>query len=351
MKTFAFFRLLQDYFINGEFEPGVGCTERKRLKVASSKFILKDRRLFYTGPSRQYMRLVVLSEEEKTAVLMKCHIDPGTGKHKGVRSTRNRVIAGYYWTTLIKDVKDWIRCCHHCQLNEPVKTVPLVHSIKVKAAWEVLGLDLIGPLPETSRHHRYVLTMTDLYTKWLIAEPLHTKTVSEVSAAITSKLYTFGMARKIVTDQGKEFVDELNDSIFKILKLKHVVSSAYHPQTNGQDERTNQSIKRALRKYVSDNHNDWNLHLPAMVYSINITKQNSRHSPYFLLFHRHPRLPEVTDAYPMADDFEVANPETNVDTKIGIKLLNETVLLNRERAHARQQKTFGDHVYFNVSFF
>uniref|UniRef100_A0A672L726 Integrase catalytic domain-containing protein n=1 Tax=Sinocyclocheilus grahami TaxID=75366 RepID=A0A672L726_SINGR len=172
-------------------------------------------RLFYVGPSRQYMRLVVLSEEEKRSVLTECHNNPGTGNHSGVRGTQNRVIAGYYWPTIIQDVKEWVISCHRCQLNDPIKTVvPVLHSIKVKEPWEVLGLDLIGPLPETARNNKYVLTMTDLYTKWVIAEPMQSKTAAEVSAIITTKLYLFGMVRKIITDQGKEFVCKVKFMFF-----------------------------------------------------------------------------------------------------------------------------------------
>uniref|UniRef100_A0A8C1PNX9 Integrase catalytic domain-containing protein n=1 Tax=Cyprinus carpio TaxID=7962 RepID=A0A8C1PNX9_CYPCA len=154
----------------------------------------------------QYMRLVVLSEEEKRSALTECHNNPGTGNHSSVRGTQNRAIAGYYWPTIIQDVKEWVRSCHRCQLNDPIKTVvPVLHSIKVKEPWEVLGLDLIGPLPETARNNKYVLTMTDLYTKWVIAEPMQSKTAAEVSLIITAKLYLFGMVKKIITDQGKEF--------------------------------------------------------------------------------------------------------------------------------------------------
>ncbi|KAL0150938.1 hypothetical protein M9458_053750, partial [Cirrhinus mrigala] len=115
------------------------------------------------------------------------------------------------------------------------------------------------------------------------------------------------------------------------------------------DERTNQNIKRTLRKYVNDNHNDWDLHLPAVVYGINTAKQYStRHSPYFLLFHRHPRLPEVMNACPIGDDFVVADPEDDIDARVNkMKLLNETVCIaiikvphNIKKAQSMQQKTF-----------
>lgn len=65
--------------------------------------------LFYTGPNRQYMRLVVLSDAQKEAVLQECHSVQCTGKHNGIRSTRNAVVSTYYWSTITEDVKDWVK--------------------------------------------------------------------------------------------------------------------------------------------------------------------------------------------------------------------------------------------------
>ncbi len=64
--------------------------------------------------------------------------------------------------------------------------------------------------------------------------------------------------------------------MFKVLGVKQYVTSAYHPQSNGQDERTNQTIKRALSKYCNDKQNDWDKHLKAVVYGINTSKQACR---------------------------------------------------------------------------
>lgn len=78
--------------------------------------------LFYTGPNRQYMRLVVQSDAHKEAVLQECHSDPCTGKHNGIRSTRNTVVSTYYWSTITEDVNDWVRqvsveFTHHYMLH------------------------------------------------------------------------------------------------------------------------------------------------------------------------------------------------------------------------------------------
>uniref|UniRef100_A0A3B3D8I4 Gypsy retrotransposon integrase-like protein 1 n=1 Tax=Oryzias melastigma TaxID=30732 RepID=A0A3B3D8I4_ORYME len=337
----SIFQKIHHFLSNGSMPPTD--SQRHHVKRIARNYKLKGNTLFYTGPRSKYMRLVVMSEEEKKTALMECHHIPGTGNHNGVRGTRNRVIASYYWPTINHDVTEWVKCCHRCQLNDPIKTVaPELHPIKVKEPWEVIGMDLIGPLPETALGNQYVLTMTDLFTKWVVAEPLKSKTAAEVSAIVTSKLYTFGMVRKIITDQGKEFVNQLNDSIFSMLNIKHAVSSAYHPQTNGQDERTNQNIKRALRKYVNENHTDWDLHLAAVVYGINTAKQHStRYSPYFLLFHRHPRLPNVMNTCPMDDKVEVEDPEETINLRVEeMTTLNEKVISHIEKAQDRQKTSF-----------
>lgn len=79
---------------------------------------------------------------------------------------------------------------------------------QVREPWEVVGMDLIGPLRDTANRNQYILTMTDLYTKWVVADALQTKSGTEVATAIVSKLYLFGMVRKIVTNQGKALVNE-----------------------------------------------------------------------------------------------------------------------------------------------
>ena len=81
---------------------------------------------------------------------------------------------------------------------------------QVKEPWEVLGMDLIGPLRNTANKNQYILTMTDLYTKWVVADALQTKSGTEVATAVVSKLYLFGMVRKIDTNQGKALVNEVH---------------------------------------------------------------------------------------------------------------------------------------------
>lgn len=73
----------------------------------------------------------------------------------------------------------------------------------------MLGVDLIGPLKMTAKQNKYIITMTDLFTKWVVAHPLPDKTGASVAKAIVKVFHTYGPPLRIVTDQGKEFVNEV----------------------------------------------------------------------------------------------------------------------------------------------
>ena len=72
--------------------------------------------------------------------------------------------------------------------------------------------------------------------------------------------------------------------------VQHCVSSAYHPQTNGLDERLNQTLVTTLKKVVDACSNDWDEHISAALYAYRISKQaSSKFSPFFLMYNRQPR--------------------------------------------------------------
>ncbi|TWW61589.1 Gypsy retrotransposon integrase-like protein 1 [Takifugu flavidus] len=319
MAKGAFYDALRQYKESRKITLPISRPERKQVIRVAKNFILKEGQLFYTGPNRQYMRLVVQSDAHKEAVLQECHSDPCTGKHNGIRSTRNTVVSTYYWSTITEDVNDW-----------------------VKEPWEVVGMDLIGPLRATANKNQYILTMTDLYTKWVVAEALHTKSGTEVATAIVNKLYLFGMVRKVITKQEIAFVNELNRRIFKALNIKRVVTCAHHPETYDPIKKTNQNIKDALGKYANEPEDDWDLHLQAVVYGINTAKQvPTAETPYYRFFQRHPRIPEGNNTCPTENTLAMVegDPEDELERALtAVKALNAEVLGNIETAQEQQKK-------------
>ena len=90
---------------------------------------------------------------------------------------------------------------------------------------------------------RYIITCTDYYSKWVEAAALPTKDAAGPANFLYTLFCWHGIPKKIQTDQGKEFVSH---HLFQLTGVKHVISSAYHPQTNGLDERFNQTLQWSL---------------------------------------------------------------------------------------------------------
>lgn len=80
--------------------------------------------------------------------------------------------------------------------------------------WELIGIDLTGPLPKTSSGFQYILTATDYFSKWVEAFPLKSKSASEVAQHLCAIIYRHGCPKRILSDQGREFVNEVSVKLY-----------------------------------------------------------------------------------------------------------------------------------------
>ena len=105
-------------------------------------------------------------------------------------------------------------------------------------------------------------------------------------------LTRYGVAEIIMLDQGREFVNKVNQALFEMCGTDHRISSAYHPQTNGLDERMNQTLKGAIVKFVNENQDDWDIHVKSVLFAYRTSKHAStKYTPFELMFGRAPVLP------------------------------------------------------------
>ena len=118
----------------------------------------------------------------------------------------------------------------------------------------------------------------------------------------------YGCPSLIISDQGREFVNEISDLLFAKTNTQHRVTSAYHPQTNGLTERFNQTLSNCLVSKINESQDDWDDKLDAILFSYRISRQAStKYSPYYLMFGRHPRLP-------IDVEYEAPNPTENLES-------------------------------------
>lgn len=154
-----------------------------------------------------------------------------------------------------------------------------------------MGIDLIQ-LPVSSSGNRYCITLTDYFSKWAEAMPIPTKEATHVADFLCKMIFRHGCPEEIISDQGREFCNQVINRLEELTGFRHRVTSAYHPQSNGLDERMNQTLKAALQKLVNDSQDDWDQLLDNVLFAYRTSRQAStKYTPFFLMYGREARLP------------------------------------------------------------
>ncbi|KAM4567054.1 uncharacterized protein PAE49_010515 [Odontesthes bonariensis] len=292
------------YLSEGLYPEGYSKSQRQNLRRYSKKFTLRGDELF-VGQKR-----AIRSKEDAQKIFKEFHSTP-MGGHSGIIKTRSAICSRFYWKGMSIDIDIWVLECDKCQtVGKPLATSDPLQCIKVSAVWELVGMDLKGPLPKTGDGFQYILTATDYFSKWVEAFPMKTKTAAEVGRHICSIIYRHGCPKRILSDEGRDFVNDLNRSLCKILGIERSVTAVYHPRTNGLDVKTNHNIKRALIKLVNERRDNWDVFLEATLFSLRSKiHTTTKHTPFMLMYGREPVIPsQVTVDIPLST---VVLPDAN----------------------------------------
>lgn len=173
------------------------------------------------------------------------------GGHSGERATYQRLKLIFYWPRMKADVIDYVKKCPTCQKNKSENTPypGLLQPLPVpQRAWTHISMDFVEGLPK-SQGKDVILVVVDRLTKYAhfisLSHPYTAQTIVDLFLSNIFKLH--GMPSVIVTDRDPIFTSTVWQSLFKTLKVQLHLSTAYHPQTDGQTERVNQCLENYLR--------------------------------------------------------------------------------------------------------
>ncbi len=152
--------------------------------------------------------------------------------------------------------------------------------------------DLFGPMLAGGRQHKYILYITDAFTKYALVTAIENKEAETVAKAIFSEWFCkVRIPAQVHTDSGKEFVNKLSKELFDLLNVEHT-KMTLAPQCNTQDEVFNKTVKKYLASFIDDTMLDWENFLPALMLSYNTNYHSTIATmPFELLFGTKPRLP------------------------------------------------------------
>lgn len=254
----------------------------------SGGFALLYRSKANSKTGQVHHQLILPSNHAVVEIFMaEAHRDAG---HSGVTKTLEHLASRVYFYRMANRVTDFVRCCDVCQhrgnradqrFHAPIGSHPMVCR-----PFQRVSIDLIGPLPTSEAGNKYIAVVVDHFTKWVIADSLEDKSAVVVADFLLRHVYLrYGIPEAVLSDNGTEFVNELQSWICSQLDINHVKATAYHPQSNGQVERINSILIEGISKFTSDRtHRNWDQYLAAVVFANNTSVSGTTgYTPYFLL--------------------------------------------------------------------
>jgi hypothetical protein len=215
--------------------------------------------------------------------------------HLAVEATYKILKERVWWPGMKDDVYSFISNCRQCQLSRSQKqTAAPLHPVPpAPLPFERWGIDFLQDLDPTERGNRNVLVFMDYATRWpVIVATQDRKSSTVYREFIKNIVHNYGIPDSILTDRSMSFMGGRFSRYLKQNNVKHILTSSYHPRTNGMTERLNRVLKDMIRKYCDGFPEKWDLVLDQACFALRIREHNvTKFSPFYLLYGRQPRIP------------------------------------------------------------
>jgi len=239
---------------------------------------------------------IVVPAALRTECIKLCHDMPWVA-HPGVTKTLKVLERYFWWPNMRKDVESYVRACDSCQRVKPRNYAPAgkLHPLPIpEHPWQSVSMDFITSLPVTPAGHDTILVIVDRLTKLAHFIPMKEATNSEgVAVLLREPMFKHhGTPDNIVSDRDCRFTSEFFSGLCSVLGIAQHMSTAYHPESDGQTERVNRVLEDMLRHYVSPDQTNWADLLCMAEFAYNSAWHESiQTTPFFLTYGYHPSTP------------------------------------------------------------
>ncbi len=229
---------------------------------------------------KSYRRRILELGHEKNGHLSGDKVEKMVGKY-------------FVWPGMVKEVGEHCKSCEVCQRKNkhtPRRALAVERPL-LSEPFEAVAVDLVGPLPKGKGGNRFLLTCVCLATRWPEAVPLRGISAKAVAEGLWTIFSRTSVPEKMLSDQGGQFCGRVVTELSKMLGIERVLTSPYHPQTNGTVERFHGTLKSILGKCV-DEGKDW---VEQLSFALFVMRQmphaDSGFSPFDLVYGFRVRTP------------------------------------------------------------
>ena len=220
-------------------------------------------------------RLVIMEDSSLKRGVISLYHNSVTARHPRISNTMWAITQDFWWPMMKKDITEYVKGCTTChsRKNQPNKPKPPpfpITSDTYNTPFTSIAMDFIVKLP-LSESYDTILMITDTFSKASIFIPCN----ESINTEHTAKLYATyalphcGLPTHIISDQDPHFTSTFSRELCRTLGITQNISTAYHPQTNGQYECTNQQLEQYLHIFIDYHQQNWASLLPLAQYTLN----------------------------------------------------------------------------------
>ncbi len=222
----------------------------------------------------------------RTHIFQTCHYHK-LAAHQGVVRTLALVKRWFYCPNMQKDVESWCQHCPVCgRCKAAVRGYGQLQQPTYRACNKRVSMDLMGPFKRSQDGNEYIAVMQDHFTKWVEGRAICSKdALTAADDAVQEWILKRGAPISLHSDKGKKFTTALYQEVCDLLRLAKMNSTAYQTQANGMVECCNRTLLAMLRAVVSEQQDDWDDYLPAVLSAYRSTLHSSTGlSPYRMVY-------------------------------------------------------------------
>lgn len=275
------------------------------------------------------------SNSEKQKIMELYHNNPLFGGHPGITKMLRKIRLKYYWKNMTRDITRYVKSCMNCQKNKSLRKTkePMVITETPTTAFDIIIIDTIGPFIPSNNGNVYAVTIICDLTKYLITVPVPDKSAKTVARAFFENfVLIYGPVRKMISDMGTEYKNQVVQELCKLLHIEYVTSTAYHHQTLGTIERSHRTFNEYVRSYISSDRTDWDEWLAYFTYCFNTTPSAvHNYCPYELVFGKIPPTIDALKSDKISPLYNLDSYENEVKVRLQIAQNRAAIMLNRAK--------------------
>ena len=314
----------------------------RKLVAKASQFILIDGVLMFLDHTREDRKRIAVPQHLREKIMRESHGGKYSGHFAGPKLYKT-LSQQWWWSGMYSDALSYCKRCPECatvtgssrQHRPPLKPIP------IQRPFQKIGVDIMD-LPCTEQGNKHVIVFQDMFSKRPLVFLIPNQRAERIARLLCEEVIPmFGVPEALLSDRGANLLSHLMLDVCRLLGIEKLNTTSYHPECDGMVEHFNHTLKSMLRKRAAQFNNQWDRHLPALLWEYrNAPHDTTGEKPSFLLLGWDCRSPTEAALLPVTDVQPTSIEDYREELILTLSQARKTALDTIRKAQRQYKKTY-----------